>query len=67
MSHPPIEDTPDGGYGWICVVSHLTLHGFTWGIVAVMLSHCTRMSVVCYFSTELQRVPFVLSYTRPLL
>ncbi|KUJ11078.1 MFS general substrate transporter [Mollisia scopiformis] len=43
---PPLEHTspplspnatpppPDGGYGWICVISQFFINGFTWGVVA---------------------------------
>lgn len=37
--HPPVpetpDETPDGGYGWVCVVTCFTINCFTWGVVAV--------------------------------
>jgi hypothetical protein len=33
---PNIDQAPpDGGYGWICVISCWILNAFTWGVVAV--------------------------------
>lgn len=28
---------PDGGYGWVIVISCFTLNAFTWGVTAVSL------------------------------
>ncbi|KAK3074503.1 hypothetical protein LTR53_002985 [Teratosphaeriaceae sp. CCFEE 6253] len=30
----PIEDPPDGGYGWVCCTAVALINGFTWGIAA---------------------------------
>ncbi|KAI0395043.1 MFS transporter, MCP family, solute carrier family 16, member 6 [Xylariaceae sp. FL0594] len=29
-----IIPTPDGGYGWVCVLAQFSINGFTWGAVA---------------------------------
>ena len=28
-------NTPDGGYGWVCVAACFAINGFTWGLTAV--------------------------------
>lgn len=29
------EPPPDGGYGWVCVLSVFIINGFSWGVLAV--------------------------------
>ena len=29
------SNTPDGGYGWICVIAAFVINAFTWGQVSV--------------------------------
>ncbi|TRX93689.1 hypothetical protein FHL15_005365 [Xylaria flabelliformis] len=29
-----IQETPDGGYGWVCVLAQFLINAFTWGVVA---------------------------------
>jgi len=31
--------SPDGGYGWVCVLGQFFINGFTWGVVAVCDAH----------------------------
>lgn len=39
---------PDGGYGWVCVVSCFTINCFTWGAVSVSTTRMPKSHVVLY-------------------
>lgn len=34
---PADQETPDGGYGWVCVVGMLLITAHTWGVNGVSL------------------------------
>jgi len=36
------EQEPDGGYGWVVVVSSFLINAHTWGINAVSLEYLTK-------------------------
>ena len=38
------DETPDGGYGWICVMTCFVINCFTWGVVAVSHPDLLRLA-----------------------
>ena len=41
----PPSPSPDGGYGWVCVLACFCVNAFTWGVVAVgpLLISCSHI------------------------
>lgn len=49
----PIDDPPDGGYGWVVCGAVSLINGFTWGVAAV----CIKVVVVW--------LPILIKFNRP--
>lgn len=37
----PVLEVPEGGYGWVCVVSISIINGFVWGSVTAHVLSCS--------------------------
>lgn len=71
-----IEPPPDGGYGWVCVLSCFLINAFSWGVVSVSYLPSSLLSPLFFSSTlrilalttpVLRRLPGVLSLAPRLL
>ncbi len=55
----PIDQPPDGGYGWVCVACCFWINAHTWGInsVSLLKSPCQQRTVLRDADTGIWRVP----------